>query len=172
MNHTDSFDALVAVTDAALVVVTTAAGGERAGCLVGFHGQAGIEPPFYSVWLSKANHTYRVSLEAEFLAVHFLTIDDHAWAERFGTTSGEDHDKFAGLDIVDGPGGIPLLAGLPHRIVARRVALLDVGADHVCVALAVESTHGTGGFSPLRLSAESALSPGHEAAERAVPPQG
>ena len=39
-----AFDAMIAGLDAPLVVVTTASGGERAGCLVGFHSQSGIEP--------------------------------------------------------------------------------------------------------------------------------
>ena len=31
-----------------MVVVTTAQGDERAGCLVGFHAQSSIEPPRYA----------------------------------------------------------------------------------------------------------------------------
>ena len=58
------FDALMAQLDQPLVVVTTAAGDERAGCVVGFHVQCSIEPRRVAVWLSKANHTFRVSLFA------------------------------------------------------------------------------------------------------------
>ena len=36
----EPFDALVASANAAMVVVTAAAGAQRAGCLVGFHGQS------------------------------------------------------------------------------------------------------------------------------------
>ena len=40
----DPFDLLMSSADPPLIVVTTVAGGARAGCLVGFHGQASIEP--------------------------------------------------------------------------------------------------------------------------------
>src|SRR5699024_11830417 len=50
-------DALLGSADPPLIVVTTAAEGERAGCLVGFHSQASIGPQRYCFWLSKANHT-------------------------------------------------------------------------------------------------------------------
>jgi flavin reductase (DIM6/NTAB) family NADH-FMN oxidoreductase RutF len=55
----DSFDALMGSADPPLVVLTTAAENESAGCLVGFHAQSSISPPDYCVWLSKADHTYR-----------------------------------------------------------------------------------------------------------------
>ncbi len=168
----DAFDELMAATDSALAIVTTVAEGERAGCLVGFHGQAGIEPPHYAVWLSKANHTYRVTLRSSHLAVHFLSEDDFALAERFGTTSGEDTDTFAGLAVEDGPGGVPLLKALPNRLVGRRTALLDLNGDHVCLHLAVESASSRGDLAALRLHRAVHLRPGHEADERAVDPTG
>ena len=58
------FDEVVASANGAMVVVTAAVGEDRAGCLVGFHNQTSIEPRRYTVWLSKANHTYRVALLA------------------------------------------------------------------------------------------------------------
>ncbi|MCT1909143.1 hypothetical protein ACH0CV_13930 [Brachybacterium paraconglomeratum] len=48
----NAFATLMAATDPAMVVVTTAAGGERAGCLVGFHAQSSISPERYCLWLS------------------------------------------------------------------------------------------------------------------------
>ena len=95
----EAFETLMGSADPPLIVLTTAAEGERAGCLVGFHAQSSITPPHYSVWLSKANHTYRVGLRAAHFAVHFLTAQDLALAERFGTLTGEDTDKFAGVDF-------------------------------------------------------------------------
>ncbi|HET9841990.1 MAG TPA: hypothetical protein VFQ01_08290, partial [Nocardioides sp.] len=70
---TDAFDTMMDSTDPALIVVTTTAENEPAGCLVGFHGQSSIAPHHYCVWLSKANHTYRVSVRAVSFAIHFLT---------------------------------------------------------------------------------------------------
>jgi flavin reductase (DIM6/NTAB) family NADH-FMN oxidoreductase RutF len=162
----DAFDVLVAALDTAVVVVTAAAG-ERAGCLVGFHSQCSIEPRRYAVWLSKINHTYRVALLADHVAVHPLGTEDRDLAELFGGRTGDDVDKFARCDWEAGPGGVPLLAGRAGgRLVLRRTALLDVGGDHSClvgepVLVDSPSRDVIGGFTPLRLAAAESVPPGH-----------
>src|SRR5579872_3077759 len=129
----DSFARIVASTDPALIIVTAAVGEERAGCLVEFHSQSSMEPPRYCVWLSKANYTYRVALHTTHLAVHFLASADLPLAELFGTRSGDEVDKFAGLEVNQGAGRAPVLGQCPNRMVVRRTALLDEGGDHVCM---------------------------------------
>ncbi|GGO85729.1 oxidoreductase [Nocardioides phosphati] len=166
----DAFDALAAATDPAMIVLTTADGDERGGCLVGFHSQSSIDPPRYSVWLSKANHTYRLALHSTHLAVHFLGAEQHDLAERFGTLSGDDTDKLAGLATEAGPHGVPLLADVPARLVVRRVALLDEGGDHVCLTTEPVRVDGRPPAAPLRLSACRDLDPGHGNEERHSPP--
>ncbi|WP_378085039.1 flavin reductase family protein [Citricoccus sp. GCM10030269] len=157
-------------TNSAMIVVTTVAEDEPAGCLVGFHSQSGISPERYCLWLSKANHTYRVGLRATHFAAHFLTAEDCALADRFGTQSGEDTDKFAGLEIDSSPHGVPLIASCPHRMLLERIAVLDAGGDHVCLTTRVLSAHAEGQFEPFRLSDAGHLSPGRSSEERAVQP--
>jgi len=166
----DPFDTLMASTDPPLIVFTTAAEGEPAGCLVGFHAQSSITPQHYCVWLSKANHTYRVSLRAARFAIHFLREDDFALAERFGTLSGDDTDKFAGVEVDLDQNGIPLLRGCPNRMSLERIAMLDDGSDHVCLTTRVSSAQTTGSFTPLRVSSATRLVPGHGSDERAIQP--
>ena len=163
---------LMESADGALVVVTTVAEGERSGCVVGFHSQTGLDPERYAVWLSKANATYRVMLRAEHLAVHFLHEDDTDLAEHFGTQTDDEVDKFADLGWTPGPGGVPLVDGLPHRLVLRKRTVLDEGGDHAGVTGDVLEVHGKGGFTPLRLSAANDWEPGHDAEERAIDPRG
>lgn len=166
----DAFEAIMRSLDSHLVVVTTAVADERAGCLVGFHTQSSIDPHRYAVWLSKANHTYRVGLRATHLAVHFLTDGDRDLAERFGTLTGDTTDKFEGLAVEIGAGRAPVLRGCPHWLVLRRTALLDEGGDHVCVALEPVDGRSDGPFVPLRLSQVADLVPGHDSEERHSPP--
>jgi flavin reductase (DIM6/NTAB) family NADH-FMN oxidoreductase RutF len=161
----EPFDALVASANAAMVVVTVAAGAQRAGCLVGFHSQTSIEPRRYSVWLSKANHTYRVALLASHLAVHFLADADRDLAELFGGTSGDDVDKFTRCAWDTGPQGVPLLRRCPNRLVMVRTTLLDDGGDHVAVNGRPIAAHSAGDFAPLRFADVRDLHPGHEANE-------
>ena len=162
----DRFDDLMAALDAPMTVVTAAVAEERAGCLVGFHAQASIEPARYCVWISKANHTYRVALRASHLAVHLLAREDLDLAELFGTLSGDRVDKFAVAAAGAGPGGAPLLERCPNRLVLRRVSVGDDGGDHVAVTGEPVLAETAGPFEPLRLSQVSGLTPGHDNAER------
>ena len=165
-----AFDTLMAALDSPLIVVTTADQRERAGCLVEFHVQSSIEPQRYSVWLSKANYTYRVALQSSHLVIHFLTADDLPLAELFGTQTGDTVDKFAGLAVDSGPGGAPVLRQCPNWLAVRRIALLDEGGDHVCLTTEPAAVHTAGPFRPLRLSEVGYLKAGHGAGERPEPP--
>ena len=176
----DAFGRLMASADPAMIVVTTVAEGEPAGCLVGFHSQSGIAPERYCLWLSKANHTYRVGLRATRFAVHFLTDADLAVAEWFGTRSGEDVAKFDEHRAdAAGPGqngtaadqpGLPILGECPNRLVVERLAILDDGGDHACFTTRVLSAHSVGPFTPLRLSDVAHLEPGRSSRSRSVHP--
>ena len=165
----DNFAGLIASLDPAMAVVTTVSDRERAGCLIGFHAQSSISPQRYVVWLSKANHTFRVGLHAQHFGVHFLSEKDTKLAGLFGTVSGDRTDKFARCAWEPGPGGVPVLTDCPHRFTATRVALLDEGGDHVCVVLAPTEVAPAASFRPLRLSHTTHLQPGHEAGERPEP---
>jgi flavin reductase (DIM6/NTAB) family NADH-FMN oxidoreductase RutF len=166
----DSFDDLMTSLDAPMAVVTAAIGGERAGCLIGFHAQCSIHPPRYAVWLSKANHTFRVAMLSAYLGLHLLTEDDRQLAELFGTLTGDEVDKFARCDHDTGPGGVPLLAGCGNRLVLRRTALLDDGSDHVCIVGEPVAVMSSGRLRPLRLHHVVDLTPGHPVDERPRPP--
>jgi flavin reductase (DIM6/NTAB) family NADH-FMN oxidoreductase RutF len=163
------FDTLMAHADSALVVVTTASDDQRAGCVVGFHTQCSIEPVRYAVWFSKANFTYRVSLFATHLAVHFLGADDMELAELFGATTGDRFDKFAHCEWEPGPGGVPLLDRCPNRLVLARTSAWDDGGDHVCLVGAPVHAEATTDLVPLRLSAGHDIDAGHPVEERGEP---
>jgi flavin reductase (DIM6/NTAB) family NADH-FMN oxidoreductase RutF len=166
----EAFGRLASALDPPMTVVTTVADGERAGCLVGFHAQCSISPGRYVVWLSKANHTHRVAMRSEVLAVHFLDRGRRDLAELFGGTSGDDHDKFERCDWAPGPRGVPVLTACSHHLVGRRVALLDEGSDHVCVVVDPVAVSAPGALEPMRLSDIADIEPGHEADERPAPP--
>ena len=164
-----TFDALMADVDPNLIIVTTASGGARSGCLVGFHTQSGIDPLEYAVWLSKANHTYRTGALSEHFAVHFLSREHHDLAELFGGHSQEEIDKFAQCDWSPGPDGVPLLDRVQNRFVGRRRAWLDPGADHVCLVLAPVLADHASSAGWLRTADASDIDAGHDAEERQRP---
>jgi flavin reductase (DIM6/NTAB) family NADH-FMN oxidoreductase RutF len=165
-----AFSALTSAADPAMAIVTTAAGDERGGCLIGFHSQSSMDPARYSLWLSKANHTYRLALRATHFGVHFLQAADVELAEAFGTRTGDEVDKFADVRSEPHQCGVPLLTDLPNWLVGRRVALLDEGGDHVCVSIEVVDAAADAPFTPLRFTQVAHLRPGHENTERHNPP--
>ncbi|MBI2704539.1 MAG: flavin reductase [Actinobacteria bacterium] len=165
-----AFDELVRRFNSPLLVVTTCDGHERAGCVVGFHGQCSISPPRYSIWLSRANRTYRIAMFAEYVAIHALGLDDRDIAALFGGTTGDDLDKFAYCAWTSGPSGVPLVDRLPNRMIGRPVAFLDDrAADHVCAVIAPERVSlSASRLRPMYLTDANDVEPGHEAEEGAV----
>jgi flavin reductase (DIM6/NTAB) family NADH-FMN oxidoreductase RutF len=159
----DAFDALVAASDTAMIVVTAADGDERSGCLVGFHTQSSIEPRRYAIWISKANHTLAVAQRASHLAVHFLDARDEALAELFGGETGDEVDKFSAVAWEPGPGGVPMLTDCPSRVVLRRVATEDLGGDHICFECEPVEAWDRDDYRPLRYTSVKDIDPGHEA---------
>ncbi len=158
-----ALDALVAALDAPMVVVTAADGDDRDGCLVGFHSQLSIEPRRYVVWLSIANRTYQLARRSTHLAVHALAVQDHAIAEHFGATTGDEVDKLADLAWTPGPGGVPVLDALPVHVVGRVVTELELPeADHVGFVLEpVAGRASRLAGAPLRLGDATDIQAGH-----------
>jgi flavin reductase (DIM6/NTAB) family NADH-FMN oxidoreductase RutF len=124
---------IAATIDYPMWIVTAANATERSGCLVGFASQCSIEPVAFAVWVSKANHTYRIAATSTVLAVHALRRGDHPLAELFGARTGDDVDKFARCTWQPGPAGVPVLDGCDW-FAGRVTARLDTG-DHVCHVL-------------------------------------
>ena len=153
-------EAFVADADPAMVIVTTAAGGERSGCLVGFWSQCSIEPLHLLVCISTENHTARVAASATALAVHLPSVDrDQELVELFGTETGDEADKFTRCSWRSGPHDVPLLDGLSY-VVGEVIDRHPVG-DHTAYVLAPIEGHHEPDTNRTPLSRETGLSPGH-----------
>ncbi|MFJ6756360.1 MULTISPECIES: flavin reductase family protein [unclassified Streptomyces] len=160
-------DAFTGVLDGPMYVVTVAAGEERSGCLVGFASQCSIRPPRFVVWLSTANHTYRVARGASYLTVHALRRDQHGLAELFGGETGDRVDKLARVSWRPSRDGSPVLTDVRTWFVGEIEGRIE-GGDHVGFLLApVEEgppgDDGTDGSAVglLRYSDAEGIPPGH-----------
>lgn len=162
-------DGFTDVLDYPMYVVTAAAGGERAGCLVGFASQCSIGPPRFMVWISTANRTYRIARRASHLAVHVLRREQRQTAELFGGHTGDDLDKFERVAWWPGEGATPVLADCLTWFVGRVHGLVEGDGDHVGFMLepvlhGPPSGQDEGQGPPLlRLSDIVDISPGHPA---------
>lgn len=157
-------DRLVSRLDYPVFVVTTIDrdSGERAGCLIGFTTQCSIDPVRFVVCLSVVNHTCRVARRAEVLVVHQLGKEHRDLAELFGSTTGDDIDKFAHCRWEPGPGGVPLLTGTSGWFVGTILDRFDLG-DHIGVLVSPIATEINDDQQPLMFSSVRHLAPGHPA---------
>lgn len=157
-------DAFLAGLDYPVYVVTAAAKGETSGCLVGFATQSSLHPPRLLVCVSKANHTHGVALAATHLAVHLVPADRRDVAELFGSETGDETDKLARVRWSPGPGGVPVLADCPRRLVGEVLARHDLGdhTGHLLAPVQVDVEEEAKG-DILTFADVRTLEPGHDA---------
>jgi flavin reductase (DIM6/NTAB) family NADH-FMN oxidoreductase RutF len=162
MTAEQTFQRLVAQLDYPMFIATVTAGGERAGCLIGFATQCSIHPPRFLAGISDKNRTYRVAQAADSMAVHLVPEDATELAELFGGETGDEVDKFERCAWRPGPGDVPLLDDCPNRFVGRIIERADFG-DHTGMVLDPfyadeDEASGQLGFHRARR-----IEPGHEA---------
>src|SRR5215210_6313121 len=140
----DAFETLVNRLDYPMLLVTTAAGDRRAGCLVGFYTQTSIHPQRLLVGLSEKPFTTRVAADADALGVHLLLRDNRDLAELFGAETGDEVDKFERCEWREGPEGVPLVQGTGGIIVGRVLERARLGdhIGHLLEAIAAEVGRG------------------------------
>jgi flavin reductase (DIM6/NTAB) family NADH-FMN oxidoreductase RutF len=155
-----AFHELTGQLDYSMLIVTTAAGGQRAGCLVGFSTQCSVDPPRYLVCLSERNRTLRVAEHSEGLIVHFPGADQGSLVELFGGETGDDVDKFARCDWHEGPMGLPLLDDCERWFAARILDRFALG-DHVGFLLAPFAAASGGDGGSFLFHRAKRVEPGH-----------
>jgi flavin reductase (DIM6/NTAB) family NADH-FMN oxidoreductase RutF len=158
----EAFQSIAGWIDYPMFIVTTVAGGEISGCLVGFATQSSIHPPRFLACISDKNHTYGVAREAEALAVHVVPTDRGDLAVLFGGETGDAADKFDATPWHAGPGGLPVLEGCPSWFAGRILEQVPLG-DHVGFLLAPFDGRDGGDGSWLPFSSAKSIHPGHEA---------
>lgn len=157
---TAAFERLSSRLDYPMFVVTAAAAGERAGCLVGFSTQGSIDPVRYLVAISQQNHTYRVAMHARRLAVHALST--RALAELFGTQTGDETDKFARCAWHRGPDDVPILDEAAAWFSGPVLERIPLG-DHTGFLVAPDSGQADDPVGLLSFADVRDLDAGHDA---------
>ena len=157
----ETFHELGSHLDYPMFIVTAAAGGRRAGCLVGFATQCTVNPPRFVVFISANNFTYRVARDASYLGVHVVPAEEEELARLFGESTGDDVDKFERCRWEVGAHGVPVLPACGDRFIGRVVDTFDSG-DHAGFFLDPVDVRAAGGaFFPFQRALD--FEPGHEA---------
>jgi flavin reductase (DIM6/NTAB) family NADH-FMN oxidoreductase RutF len=157
-----TFQRLVAQLDYPMFIATVAAGGERAGCLIGFATQCSIHPARFLAGISDKNRTFRMARGAGSMAIHLVPESAAGLAELFGGETGDEVDKFERSAWRPGPDGVPLLDDCPNRFVGRILERIDFG-DHVGMVLEPFFAEEDEQSGQLGFHRAKRIEPGHEA---------
>lgn len=115
-----------------VTVVTTA---DREGRAHGFTANSfssvSLRPPLILVCLDARARCARAFGVVGWIAVHVLGREQEHLARRF---AGKDDDKFAGLELLEGAHGLPLLPGPVARLECRVTRRLPAGDHTVLIA--------------------------------------
>jgi flavin reductase (DIM6/NTAB) family NADH-FMN oxidoreductase RutF len=118
---------------------------ERSGCLAGFVTQSSIKPVQFLICVSKLNHTFGAAQRSHGLGLHLLGSDQRDVARHFGELTGDEVDKFEGIDWSPGRTGPPILSECAAWVEGPIIGRIDGGAGghEGCFML-----HDSSGFHP------------------------
>jgi 3-hydroxy-9,10-secoandrosta-1,3,5(10)-triene-9,17-dione monooxygenase reductase component len=119
-------NALGAFTTGVTIVTTRDAEGRDVGLTVNSFNSVSLEPPLVLWSLARSSASLPAFVDAEYFAVHILGARQEALSNLFAKRG---VDKFAGLGLARGHGGIPLLDGCAARFECR-TAFRHEGGDH------------------------------------------
>ena len=119
-------NALGAFTTGVTIVTTRDASGRDVGLTVNSFNSVSLEPPLVLWSLARSSASLPAFVDAAYFAVHILGARQEALSNQFARRGA---DKFAGLDVVRGQGGVPLLDGCAARFECR-TAYRHEGGDH------------------------------------------
>ena len=120
-------DALGSFATGVTVMTTVDAQGHDVGLTANSFNSVSLDPPMILWSLARASRNLPAFKQADHFAVHILSSQQQSLSNRFATSKA---DKFAGLDLSRGDGGVPLIDGCAARFVCRTAHQYD-GGDHV-----------------------------------------
>jgi flavin reductase (DIM6/NTAB) family NADH-FMN oxidoreductase RutF len=117
------------------VVTTLSPDGRRVGLTANSFTSVSLDPPLLLFCLDRAAPSLPAFVDCTHFAVNVLAADQHHLSRQFATPS---EDKFAGVEVEEGPGGVPLLEGALARFTCRHVEHREAG-DHLIFIGEVEA---------------------------------
>jgi len=119
-------DALGNFVTGVTIVTTVDDTGADVGLTANSFNSVSLDPPMVLWSLALCSSSLPAFRQASWWAVHILAADQETLSARFAKRG---IDKFEGLSITRGPGGIPLLEGCTARFVCRAAYEYE-GGDH------------------------------------------
>ena len=128
-------NALGAFATGVTIVTTRTRAGADVGLTANSFNSVSLEPPMVLWSLAKSARSLPAFLESSYFAVHVLSASQQELSHMFARRGA---DKFSGLALERGRGGIPLLDGCSARFQCRTAVKYE-GGDHVVFIGEVES---------------------------------
>lgn len=119
--------ALGAFATGVTIVTTRNKAGEDIGLTANSFNSVSLDPPMVLWSLARKSLSLPAFLESGYFAVHVLAADQEDLSVTFATRG---VDKFAGLAVTRGAGGIPLIPGC-SALFQCKTAFNSEGGDHV-----------------------------------------
>jgi len=108
------------------IVTTRSAAGRPVGLTINSFSSLSLDPPLILWNVATSSTSHDAFATAEHFAVHVLHAGQEELSRRFAS---RDPDRFAGIALDEGIGGIPVLADFQARLQCTRQTRLD-GGDH------------------------------------------
>jgi 3-hydroxy-9,10-secoandrosta-1,3,5(10)-triene-9,17-dione monooxygenase reductase component len=119
--------ALGAFATGVTIVTSVGTDGTRVGVTANSFNSVSLDPPMILWSLAKSSRSLAIFEQAAYWAVHILAADQDTLSNHFAKSG---PDKFAGMDIELGAGGVPLLKDFASRLQCK-TAFMYEGGDHV-----------------------------------------
>ncbi|MGI9473518.1 MAG: flavin reductase family protein [Rubripirellula sp.] len=146
-------DQLFRSLDSVTWLITSRSGDRTGGLIATYVTQASIvdDRPRLMVGLAKHHWTQQLIAESGVFVAHLISEHQIEWALPFGTCSGRDVDKLAGLATESHATGAPVLADAAGWLECRVEQGMDAGDRQWYLAEVVEASW-TKDFKPLTIS--------------------
>jgi len=137
--------ALGAFATGVTVVTARDASGQRFGLTANSFNSVSLSPPLVLWSLARSAGSMPAFARGSHYAIHILAADQRELAERFAA---KDIDRFAGLPVTEGAGGVPILEGAVAVFECFNRSQYEEG-DHVIFVGEVEHCRRQEGAQPL-----------------------
>ncbi len=122
----DFRNALGSFATGVTIVTTRGKDGEKVGLTANSFSSVSLDPPMILWSLAKSAMSMPLFEDSDYFAVHVLDVDQLDLSNRFAARG---EDKFAGLETIEGVGGVPLLTEFSARFQCRKSYAYE-GGDH------------------------------------------
>ncbi len=122
----DDFKAALGRWASGITVVTAPGPDGPVGLTASAFSSLSLHPPLVLVCIGKASYHHENFIDAPGFGVHILDATQEEVSNTFAFTH---EDRFAGIEVEDGPLGVPLLPGGLARLACERYEVVE-GGDH------------------------------------------